>query len=105
VGSPLSGVWRSPESENLAVFGSATGAAILRRNFASVERRDYVDSLRCTVPDDVIAFLTSAPPGEDASPEQMEILRRAVQKRFDAENGVFTISKEVGLFIGRRPLR
>jgi hypothetical protein len=90
-------------SRNPDLFGSVTGMEILRRGFTSVEWREYLDILRCTDPDDVIAFLTSAPPGEDASQEQLEDLRRAVEDRFDAGKGVFTISKETGIFLGRGP--
>ncbi len=65
----------------------------------------YVDQLRCTSPDDVVAFLTSAPPGEDASPGQLRELRDAVERRFAAGGGVFTISKETGTFLAQGPRR
>jgi SAM-dependent methyltransferase len=94
-----------PKSENPEVFGSVTGVAILGQSFRSVEWRDYADTLRCTSPDDVIAFLTSAPPGEDASPDQLRNLRRVVKSRFDAGEGTFVVSKETGVFLGRIPLR
>jgi SAM-dependent methyltransferase len=94
-----------PKSENPEVFGSVTGVAILGQSFGSVEWREYADTLRCTSPDDVIAFLTSAPPGEDALPDQLRNLRRAVENRFDAGEGTFVVSKETGVFLGRLPLR
>jgi SAM-dependent methyltransferase len=90
----------SPTSVNPDVFGSLTGAAILRRSFAGVQWRAYPDRLRCTSPDDVVAFLTSAPPGEDATSNQLRDLRRAVDRRFDDE-GVFFITKETGVFLAR----
>jgi hypothetical protein len=93
-----------PESAHTEVFGSVTGVAILERSFADVEWREYEDTLRCTVADDVIAFLTSSSPCEDASPEQLTDLRRVVQGRFAAGQGVFTISKEAGVFLARGPI-
>jgi hypothetical protein len=93
-----------PTSENPKVFGSVTGMAILRRSFAAVEWRDYEDTLRCTDPDDIVAFLTSAPPGEDASPGQLKALRQAVRARFDLTDGVLPVSKETGVFLARGPL-
>jgi SAM-dependent methyltransferase len=90
-----------PTSRNTEIFGTVTGRAILGRSFAGVEWREYVDTLRCTVPDDVVAFLTSVSPGEDASPDQLAELRRAMDDRFDAGGGVFTISKETGVFLAR----
>jgi ubiquinone/menaquinone biosynthesis C-methylase UbiE len=93
-----------PTSVLPEIFGSVTGAAILRRAFSRVEWRDYEDTLRCTDPDDVVAFLISAPPGEDASPAQLADLRLTVKDRFDAGGGVFTISKETGVLLARDPL-
>jgi SAM-dependent methyltransferase len=88
-----------PKSVNPEVFGAITGAPILGRNFGRVEWRDYADILLCTSADDVVAFLTSAPPGLDATPDQLEDLRRAVERRFDAGGGVFAVTKETGTFL------
>jgi ubiquinone/menaquinone biosynthesis C-methylase UbiE len=93
-----------PKSHNPDVFGSVTGLPILRRYFSDVEWHEYLDTLRCTDPDDVVAFLTSAPPGEDASAQQLADLRRAVQSRFGAGKGVLTVCKETGVFLARGPL-
>jgi SAM-dependent methyltransferase len=92
-----------PKSENPEVFGSVTGREILGRKFANVEWRQYDDTLRCTDPNDVVAFLASAPPAEEASPDQLRDLRRRTKDRFDAGDGVFTISKETGIFLARGP--
>jgi SAM-dependent methyltransferase len=94
-----------PMSRNPASFGSVTGEPILRTCFASVEWREYADTLRCTDPDEVVAFLTSAPPGEDASVDQLRDLQRAVERRFREGKGVFEISKETGAFLARDPLQ
>ena len=92
-----------PKSVNPEVFGSITGVPILHQSFGSVVWREYANTLRCTVPDDVIAFLTSAPPGEEASADQLRDLRRAVEDRFRRDRGVLTISKETGVFLARGP--
>ncbi len=60
---------------------------MLRRHFGQVEWRDYPDTLFCRSVDDVVAFLTSAPPGQDASADQRDALHRAVARRFDAGGG------------------
>jgi SAM-dependent methyltransferase len=93
----------APTSVHPDLFGSVTGAPILGRGFSRVEWRPYEDVLRCTDPDDVVAFLTSAPPGEDASAEHRDELRRMVQDRCDAGGGVFTVSKETGVFLADQP--
>jgi SAM-dependent methyltransferase len=92
-----------PESENPAVFGSVTGRPILDHSFARVQWRTYEDSLRCTDPDDVVAVLTSSPPGENASPEQRADLRRLVVARIEAGGGVFEVAKETGVFLSGEP--
>lgn len=93
----------APSSETIEVFGAVTGVPILEAHFADVEWREYEDELRCTDPADVVAFMTSTPPGEDASPDDLERLRRAVERRFAVGDGVMTVSKEAGVFIARGP--
>jgi SAM-dependent methyltransferase len=88
-----------PTSVNPDVFGAVTGGPILARHFGRVEWRDYPDTLFCTSADDVVAFLTSAPPGQDATADQQEDLRRAVEGRFEAGGGMLAVSKEAGLLV------
>ena len=90
----------APTSHIVDVFGTETGRTILEEGFARVRWREYEDTLHCTVAEDVVSFLTSAPPGEDASPGQLDHLRRAVASRFDT-HGVLTVSKETGVFLAR----
>lgn len=85
-----------------AAFQLENGEPILRARFASVERRMYPDELRCTDPDDVFAYLGSAPPGADATPAQQAALRAAIAAAFSRNGGVLPIRKSVGLFICRK---
>jgi SAM-dependent methyltransferase len=89
-----------PESRLDERFGSVSGVPMLSSSFARVEWRSYPDELRCTEPEDVIAYITSYPPGEDPPPDLLEALRRAVGARFGA-SGVFTITKSTGAFVAR----
>lgn len=91
-------------SNTVAVFGTSSGAPMLRRHFAEVEWREYVDELHCTSPKDVVAFLTSTPPGEDATPEQLQRLQRVIEDRLQEGHGVLRISKDTGVFLGRQPV-
>ncbi len=86
-------------------FGSVTGLPMLTARFAQVEWRTYVDELRCTEPDAIIAYLTSCPPGEHAAPPLLAALHRAVHARFDDTDGVFTITKDSGAFVASGPRR
>lgn len=84
-------------------FGIDSGGAVLRDRFEDVEWRAYEDELVCTDPADVLAFLTSTPPGEDASDAERRRLEGAVAERFEAGGGVLRIAKESGVFLCRRP--
>jgi SAM-dependent methyltransferase len=88
--------------EGVDVFGPGSGSPILDQWFDHVQWREYNDELRCTDADDVVAFITSAPPGEDASAEQLEQLQQVVRSRFDTR-GVFTVSRDTGVFLCRDP--
>jgi SAM-dependent methyltransferase len=88
-----------PTSVNPEIFGSVTGRPILRRFFGRVEWRDYADTLLCPSAEDVVAVLTSSPPGLDATPDQVRDLRRVVERRIDASGGVLAVTKETGVFL------
>jgi SAM-dependent methyltransferase len=86
-------------------FGIDVGDAMLRGCFADVQWRQYDDWLDCTDPDDVLAFLASTPPVEDASSEDRRRVAAAVHRRFAAGGGRIRVSKETGVFVctGPRP--
>ena len=76
-----------------------------RRQFALVEWRNFADTLECTDAEDIVAYLTSSFSGEDATPQELRILRAKVAARLDAGNGVIKVSKETGAFVAWTPLR
>jgi SAM-dependent methyltransferase len=85
-----------------APFGAVSGVDILRAHFPRVEWRHFEDTLHCTDVDGVLAYITSHPPGENATPEQLETLRRAIQARLDAGHGTLLVAKETGAFVASR---
>lgn len=87
------------------VFGADTGFAVLRRHFADVRWHRYPDELRCSEPADVLAYVCSTPPGEDATDEQLASLEHAIDRAFEVGGGVMRITKDVGCFVCRDPLR
>jgi SAM-dependent methyltransferase len=82
-----------------AIFGPENGLAMLRECFDSVVWVPYPDELACTNPADVLAYLTSFPPAQGASPEERHELEDAIDGVFDAGDGVFRITKESGVFV------
>jgi 2-polyprenyl-3-methyl-5-hydroxy-6-metoxy-1,4-benzoquinol methylase len=84
------------------IFGSLSGLAILAASFDDVEWRPYDDRLDCTDGDDVVAYIVSMPPGEDASEEDVALLKVEVDRRLALGAGVLTITRDVGAFVARR---
>ena len=68
----------------IEVFGTDVGFAILRDYFEDVRWFAFPDELRCTDPADVIAYVCSTPPGEDATAAQLERLTAAITARVRA---------------------
>jgi SAM-dependent methyltransferase len=84
------------------VFGAQSGADLLAECFDDVAWHPYDDSLYCTDVDDVIAYICSTPPGEEASREQVMKLRHTIEDQMAAHDGVLVVTKDVGAFIARR---
>jgi SAM-dependent methyltransferase len=89
----------TPTSPQTEAFGSVSGLPLVRTRFAHTSWRDYESTLSCTDADDVVAYLTSAPPGEDATPAQRDALHDAVARRMTAGAGVFTVTGQSGAFV------
>lgn len=85
------------------IFGSLSGLALLHSSFDDVEWRPYDDRLDCIDGDDVVAYIMSMPPGEDATDGDVTRLRAEVARRLSLGGGVLTITKDVGAFVARRP--
>jgi SAM-dependent methyltransferase len=86
-------------------FGASAGARLLPASFGVVDWRPYRDRLDCRDPDDVIDYLSSTPPVEDASASEHARVVDAVQARFSAGGGRLRVSKDTGLFVCREPRR
>jgi SAM-dependent methyltransferase len=85
-------------------FGKLSGGEILRAAFAEVEWHDHPGVLECDDPEAVVAFVASTSIAQEAPPEKLDELRRAVVARFDAEGGVLRTRIESGCFVASEPL-
>jgi SAM-dependent methyltransferase len=99
------GVFGDAVADVTMTFNADSGGEILRASFGDVEWRNFADTLECTDAEDIVAYLTSSSPGENATPEELRILRVKIADRLDAGNGVMKVSKETGAFVARTPLR
>ncbi|MEZ5341065.1 MAG: class I SAM-dependent methyltransferase [Acidimicrobiales bacterium] len=97
----LTGVFAEDVEGLYAVFGIDTGEARLREAFRSVAWHAFDNDLIVTDPDDVIAYITSYPPGEAATPAQSAEIRKDVEARF--VRGALRIRTRTGVFVCRMP--
>jgi len=86
-------------------FGLESGLPMLEDAFEEVELHRFPDELRATDARHVLDYLTSYPPGEDATPAQADEAAAMIDEELAAGGGVFTITKDVGLFCCRGPRR
>jgi len=84
------------------VFGAQNGGGQLAKNFDQVTWHSYDDRLLCTDIDDVVAYICSTPPGEEASSDQVARLRHIVGGQMAEHDGVLAVTKDVGAFIAHR---
>jgi ubiquinone/menaquinone biosynthesis C-methylase UbiE len=84
-------------SENVS-FTLENGAALLGKYFSGIEQRQYMDSLKVTNIDDLIAYIKSYNEVPDSVHDELYAL---VQNGF-SKDGVFSIRKEQGMFICKK---
>jgi ubiquinone/menaquinone biosynthesis C-methylase UbiE len=84
-------------------FAPDYAAATLVRRFDDVAWRRFDDELAVTDIDDLLASATSSPPFPTAP--QLSEMRAIAEATMLANGGVFTVSKNTGLLIARRPHR
>jgi SAM-dependent methyltransferase len=80
-------------------FSPEAGSAHLQQRFADVRWYPHPDLLSITDLEDAIAYIASFPPGETATPEQMDRVRRSLSGRMI--DGVISVRKETGMFVAR----
>jgi len=82
-------------------FPPATAASMLVEHFDDVHWRRFDDTLHVTDLDDIMAFITSTPPANDATPVQVEQLHALALQHM--RDGIFVVSKDTGALVCRNP--
>ncbi|ODT78115.1 MAG: methyltransferase [Pelagibacterium sp. SCN 64-44] len=91
-----------PSDPAATVFGFDAAERLLSERFGNVSLMQHPARMRVTDPEDVFLALTSYPPGDSASEEQLAAFRAAIELAFSKSNGVLEVGKETGLFISRK---
>ena len=84
------------------VFGYDQASRLLGAQFGAVEQHEHPARLRITDKDVVFMALTSYPPGDGASPEQLTAFRAAIDAGFAQGGGVLDTKKEMAAFTARK---
>jgi len=84
------------------VFGYEQADRLLRAQFGMAQQYEHPASLRMTEPDVVFMALTSYPPGDSASEQQLRSFRAAIEAAFTEGDGVLETRKEMAVFTARR---
>jgi SAM-dependent methyltransferase len=90
---------RDPSGIN---FGIEAAQAALGTRLAAVETLILADELRVTDGEDIVAVLTSYPPGDNASEAQVEVLQAIIAARMAQDGGIFRTGKRQALLRGRK---
>jgi SAM-dependent methyltransferase len=82
-----------------APFSLESGAPILSRYFQSVEVKKMTDVLRVTDAQDIVNYLRSFPPGDEADETTLRNLDRELALRVAAQDGVFLVTRIAGYMV------
>lgn len=85
-----------------AAFGYEQATQLLGAQFGTVEQHEHPASLRITNPEVVYMALTSYPPGDGASADQLSAFRTAIDAAFSKGDGVLETKKEMAVFVARK---
>jgi len=94
-GAAFGGLDRDPGG---AAFGIEAAEVAMRTRLAEVTTAIYRDELHITDAEDIVGTLTSYPPGDAASPAQLDAMREMIAAQM--QDGVFRTAKRQGLVRG-----
>lgn len=96
-------VWPGEASDPVSWrFGIETGGPMLEAAFEEVALERYDDDLDVTDPADLMAYLTSSPPGAGASAAELARLWDAARAAVAGGGGKLRVGKDTGLFLCRK---
>ncbi len=84
-------------------FTLESAPSLLEARFEKVELKRNISEMVVTDPEDVFSYLTSFPPGDDASEPELETLGHLIDNAFAARGGVLRITIDSGVFACSKP--
>ena len=94
-----------PHDLGAASFSLESGKPILSKYFQNVEVKEMTDVLRVTDAQDIVNYLRSFPPGDEAGETALRNLDRELALRMGAREGVFPVTRIAGYMVasGHQP--
>lgn len=92
-------VFGAPLHSGSAPFSLESGRPILEKYFQSIEVKAMTDVLRVTETRDIVNYLTSFPPGEEAGEATLRNLNRELALKMAAQGGVFPVTRIAGYMV------
>jgi SAM-dependent methyltransferase len=92
----------APSDPAAAAFGYEAADGMMRARFGNVRMSEHPARMRVTTPEDVFLALTSYPPGDRASEEQLAAFRKSIDEAFRSGNGVLDVRKQTAVFTSRK---
>jgi ubiquinone/menaquinone biosynthesis C-methylase UbiE len=92
----------SPVEPVAAIFGFEQAEQLMDARFGNVRRDVHPASIRVTDPEVVYMALTSYPPGDSASEDQLAAFRDAISDAFARGEGALESDKQVAVFVSRK---
>lgn len=91
-----------PSDPAAAHFGFDRATRLIEAQFGDVTHEVHPAGMRITSPEDVFLALTSYPPGDGASEEQLLAFRGVIDEAFAKGNGVLEVKNESAVFVARK---
>jgi SAM-dependent methyltransferase len=92
----------APTDPAAAAFGFDRATRLIEAQFGNVRHEVHPAGMRITDPEDVFLALTSYPPGDGASEEQLRAFRNVIGEAFAKSNGVLEVRNESAVFLSRK---
>jgi ubiquinone/menaquinone biosynthesis C-methylase UbiE len=92
----------APVEPVAAIFGFDHAERLMREVFGNVSVARQPAHLRVTDPEVVFLALTSYPPGDGASDDQLAAFRAQIETAFAHGDGVLEVEKQSGLFLSHK---
>jgi SAM-dependent methyltransferase len=100
-GAVFGGSTSDPAAE---IFGADTALRLLPAHFHALAVVDYEDLYEITDGEDIIRYLCSFPPGNQASEPEVRELRALIQEKLEQSLGSIRVARESNLILGQKPL-